>query len=207
MHIPITLIVLALVLSTGLGVLALLVRRHQRRLLDQRRAVHQLRGAAHIRDLALSTQIYTGRNDIATVLLPLAIQMLDEAIRLSPHDTAARAARRECQELSVGLRDGATPTGPELISALDSESSLNRAQMELTEATRLLARVEKLEWVPQAELQDMMDALKQTQRSVELRLNLRQAAQVALLHGGGDNNPSGSNGDHSPSPGRASPSR
>ncbi len=43
-----------------------------------------------------------------------------------------------------------------------------------------MGRVEKMEWVPHSELQDMVDALKQTQRSAELRLNPRQAAAASV---------------------------
>ena len=182
MPIDMTLIAVSLILLTALVAGTLSVRRHQRGLLHRRRAAHQLRGAAHIRELALSTQIYTGRNDIALALLPLAAQMLDEAIRLAPKDPTPVKALRECEQLRAVLRDGTAMSGPELMSALDSESSLNRAHMELMEAARLLGRVERLESVTPAALQEMLDALKQTQRSVELRLNLRQAAQVATLH-------------------------
>jgi hypothetical protein len=199
MPIQYILVLSALAVIAGLLAITFFVRRHQRGLLHRRRAVHQQRGAAHIRELALSTQIYTGRNDIALALLPLAMQMLEEAMRLVPGDHTYGAALREYRQLMTALNDGTAPTGPELMSALDSESSLNRAHMELIEAARLLGRVEKLEHVSPADLQEMLDALKQTQRSVELRLNLRQAAQVATLL----NN---DNGDPSP-PVRASPSR
>ncbi len=179
MSIQVILILLALALAALLIGITIAIKRHQRRLLRQRRALHQLRGAIHIKELALSSQIYTGRNDIALALLPLALQMLDQGLELMPDDAALQSARRECQQLSTTLIDGSNPNGPELATALDSESALNRAQMELTEAIRLLGRVEKLDWVAAPELQEMLDALRQTQRSIGIRLNLRQAAQQA----------------------------
>jgi hypothetical protein len=179
MSINVTLILLALGLATALIAITIAIKRHQRSLLRRRRAQHQLRGAIHIKELALSTQIYTGRNDIALALLPLTLQMLDQALQLTPDDAELGAARRECQQLTTALLDGTNPNGPELATALDSESALNRAQMELMEAIRLLGRVEKLDWVAAPELQEMLDALRQTQRAIGLRLSLRQAAQQA----------------------------
>jgi hypothetical protein len=209
MPISATFIIILSVLVAALVVTMLTLRGRQKILLARRRAQHQLRGAAHIRELALATQIYTGRNDIALALLPLATQMLDEAIHLTPRDPALAQALRECRNLNSALRDGTAPSGPELASALDSEGALNRARMELIEAARLLGRADKLEGVHPTALQDMVDALKQTQRSVELRLNLRQAAQVAALHNpaAGDTRSSEVQPLQPPPQARANPSR
>lgn len=175
---------LALPVLIALVVAAVVIRRRQRLLQVQRRAAQQQRAAEHIKTLAQAVRDYTGRSDIALLLLQQAVQKLEEAGARADnhplHDT-----RRDYLALSTALQNsnvilnGADAAPEPRPPVLDSEAALNRARMQLIEAARLLGKAEKLGWVEAPEARQMDDALQQTRRSIELRLDLRQAAHSA----------------------------
>lgn len=175
LNLTLSLVVLALV--TVLALATIIVRKRHSDLRRQQQVEHELRGAEHIKKVALATHSYTGRSDVPLALLQLARQQLEAAHKLAPQHQPLAAALRDWESLSAALRQGTIVTEP-ATAPLDSETVLNHARMQLLEALRLLARVDKQGWIAPADLQAMHDSLKQAQRSIELRLDLRQAAQT-----------------------------
>jgi len=170
---------LSLVVIALLAFLVIAAIRHRNRqygLLRQRQVEHELRGAEHIKKVALAMHRCTGRNDIALALLQLARQQLEAAHRLAPQHQLVGASVRDYENLCNALRQGTIIAEPEVIP-LDSAGLLNDARMQLLEALRLLGRVERQGWVEAGNLREMQDSLNQAQRSVEMRLNMRQATQ------------------------------
>lgn len=176
---------LPLLLSAALLLLALRFRTRRRALARTRKAVLEQRGAVHLKELAAAMLAYTGRREIAEVLLQQAMTALREALSLAPGHAGLTATLVDCQALQTSLRDGSAAV-PEPV--LDSEDTLNRARMQLMEASRLLLRAEKHHWIEPDTLRELNDSLQQTRRSIELRLHLRQAAQQAA-DSGADNSP------------------
>lgn len=170
-----TLTVIALLIF--LAIAAIRHRHRQTGLFQQQQVEHELRGAEHIKKVALAMHRCTGRNDIALALLQLARQQLEAAHRLAPQHQLVGASVRDYENLCNALRQGTIIAEPEIIP-LDSAGLLNDARMQLLEALRLLGRVEKQGWVETGNLQEMHDSLTQAHRSIEARLSLRQAAQA-----------------------------
>jgi hypothetical protein len=166
-----------LLLIAVLAAVALRIRRRRRALAQRRKAAQQQRGATHFKELATAVLAYTGRSEITQVLLRQAVESLQQSLQLAPNDPDLTTALAEYQDLLTELQHNNRTPVPVMAPALDSEDALNRARMQLMEASRLLARAEKHRWIEADTLRDMNDTLKQTQRAMELRLHLRQAAQ------------------------------
>jgi hypothetical protein len=154
---------------------ARVVRRPQRALLREREALQHQRGALHTQQIAYAAQTLTGRVDIGLALLELATQLWEQAVRLAPRQPSLAAALRTCKaEIADRRRPDAQPAG---LPTLDPGADLATARLQLTEALRMLGRVEKQGWIETAELQTMTDSIQQALRAIDLRLHLRQVAQ------------------------------
>jgi|GEM_PF-2627447 len=167
---------------------ALKQRRRQHGMHQEHQVEHELRGAEHIKKVALAMHRCTGRNDIALTLLQLARQQLEAAHRIAPRHQLVEASVRDYENLDSALRQGTIVAEPEVIP-LDSIGLLDDARMQLLEALRLLGRVEKQGWANPDNLREMHDSLAQAHRSIEMRLNLRQNAGAGAAT-------SGDGGDH-----------
>lgn len=102
--------------------------------------------------------------------------MLDYSAQLDPELTTTTASLRECHALLVSTEQDDPTTGG-MDSVLEfPETELIEAQLHLTEASRLLMSLEKRGLVPYDHLGKMQVDIKQAQRALQLRLQLRQAA-------------------------------
>jgi hypothetical protein len=176
-------LVLVLVAAALLGILAYATissRRRQTQLLNKKEAAQLQRRADHLFKIALATQVHTPRNEIARILLQEAIRVLDHASTLDPELDAIALSLRECHALLASTeQDDIAPDGGRDTILEFPETELIEAQLHLTEASRLLMGLEKRGLVAYEQLPQMLTDLKQAQRGLELRLQLRQAASSA----------------------------
>lgn len=173
-------------LCAGLLITALIIRRRQRALRDKREAAQLQRRADHLFKIALATQVHTRHNAIAGVLLAEAVRVLEYSTKLDCHSAQTINSLRECRELLDNLgseqpRDISESHDPILEYP---ETELIEAQLHLTEAVRVLIGLEKRGQLNYEQLSKMTVALKQAQRALDLRLQLRQATHAL----GGDRN-------------------
>lgn len=151
------------------------IHRRQRALLREREALQLQRGALHTQQVAHAAQTLTGRVDIGLALLELSLQLWEQAVRLAPRQPALAAALRTCRaEIAERHRPDSQSAG---LPTLEPDADLAAARLQLTEALRMLGRVEKQGWLETAQLQTMSDSIHQALRAIDLRLHLRQAAQ------------------------------
>ncbi|MET0378494.1 MAG: hypothetical protein ABW049_05810 [Spongiibacteraceae bacterium] len=152
------------------------VRRRQTALLRQREALQKQRGAAHIRATALAAYAHTGRADIAIVLLQLSCEMLEEAVQMAPDEAAVVESLKKLHELMDSLQVDDRPATP--VPNPESQSELTQASMQLTEATRLLVRLEVRAELESAELRSMQSELRRVQRSLDFRTRMRRELEA-----------------------------
>jgi len=166
------------VVLVGLVAGAIAIRRRQRALSAQREAALLQRRADHLFKIALAAQVHTRTNNIARALLEEAIRVLEQSLQLDPSAEVAGASLRECHELlvNIGAETAAAPAAtPDPILEFP-EAELIEAQLHLTEAMRLLVGLEKRGLIDYDTLTEMTAALRQSQRAIDLRLQLRRAA-------------------------------
>ena len=178
-------IVLLLITATLLAILGfatLNVRRRQAQLLRKNEANQLQRRADHLFKIALATQVHTRQSEIAKVLLHEAIRVLDQSALLDPELVATTASLRECHTLLVSTEQEDRETANDRDPILEfPESELIEAQLHLTEASRLLISLEKRGSLAYEQLVAMQADIKQAQRALQLRLQLRQAAASANM--------------------------
>ena len=154
---------------------ARVIHRRQRALLREREALQLQRGALHTQQVAHAAQTLTGRVDIGLALLELALQLWEQAVRLAPRQPSLAVALRNCRaEIAERHRPDAQSGG---LPTLEPDADLSAARLQLTEALRMLGRVEKQGWLDAPQLQTMSDSIHQALRAIDLRMHLRQAAQ------------------------------
>jgi hypothetical protein len=175
------LILLLIILLAGLGGAAWYLRRRQQVLQHRREALRKQRGAAHIREIALSAQAHTGRADIAVMLLQLSIELLEEALRLAPDEQAVGESLAQLHQLIDSMQLDDRPPTP--IPNPESLAELTRASMQITEAIRLLVRLEARGEMDRDELRAMQAELRHVQHTIDARTRTRQELQApsALL--------------------------
>lgn len=160
----------------------LTARRHQRQMLHKKEASHLQRRADHLFKIALATQVHMPNNNIANILLREAIRVLDHATTLDPELPATAASLRECHALLTSTeQDELTPSTNRDALLEFPETELIEAQLHLTEASRLLMGLEKRGLVSYDELPTLLTNLKQAQRGLDLRLQLRRAASSVSM--------------------------
>ena len=176
MYLTLLLIALPLLLIAGLIYGVLRVYRGRQRMQQHREALKKQRGAAHIREIALAAQQHTGRADIAVMLMQLSVELLEEAVRLAPAEPAVSDSLQHLHNLmdSMQLDDRAAAPVPNP----DSLAELTRVSMQLTEAIRLLVRLEARGEMNRSELKAMQSDLRRVQKSVELRTRMRQELET-----------------------------
>lgn len=167
------------VIAAGLFAAIVAVRRHQVKLLRQGEALQKQRGAAHIREVALAAQAHTGRADIAVTLLQLSCEMLEEAAQLAPNEDAVAQSLAQLRELIDSLHIDDRPATP--VPNPDSQSDLLKASMQLTEAGRLLNKLELRAELDAEELRAMQIELRRVQRSLELRTRIRRELETPAV--------------------------
>lgn len=170
------LIPLFAVIFAALVAALVVVRRRQVALVRQREALQKQRGAAHIRTTALAAYAHTGRADIAIMLLQLSCEMLEEAVQLAPGEAAVVESLRNLHELMDSLQVDDRPAKP--VPNPESQSELTQASMQLTEATRLLVRLEVRAELESAELRSMQSELRRVQRSLDFRTRMRRELEA-----------------------------
>lgn len=175
---PSSVLLIALFTATFAALAAAMVvmRRRQAALVRQREALQKQRGAAHIRATALAAYAHTGRADIAIMLLQLSCEMLEEAVQLAPDEVAVAESLRNLHELMDSLQVDDRPAKP--VPNPESQSELTQASMQLTEATRLLVRLEVRAELESAELRSMQSELRRVQRSLEFRTRMRRELEA-----------------------------
>lgn len=168
-------------LIAGLIAGAVTIRRHRDRLAAKREAAQLQRRADHLFKIALAAQVHTRCNTIARTLLNEAISVLNYARQLDPQSELIASSARECQDLIANIT-----AEPETVAASTHdpilefpEAELIEAQLHLTEASRLLIGLEKRGQIGYDALSEMSVALKQAQRGLDLRLELRTAHTLA----------------------------
>lgn len=178
-------LVLLLIAAALLGILAyatITTRRRRKQLLNKKEAGQLQRRADHLFKIALATQVHTPRNAIAKILLQEAIRVLDHANTLDPELQAIAVSLRESHALLASTEQDDLVPGAGKDTVLQfPEAELIEAQLHLTEASRLLMGLEKRGLVGYDELPQMLTDLKQAQRGLELRLQLRRAAASASM--------------------------
>jgi tetratricopeptide (TPR) repeat protein len=167
---------LMVLLLAGLGWAAWRLRRRQRALHDRREALRKQRGAAHIREIALSAQAHTGRADIAVMLLQLSIELLEEALRLAPDEQTIGESLAQLHQLIDSMQLDDRPSTP--VPHPESLAALTTASMQITEAIRLLVRLESRGDMDRGELQAMQTELRHVQRTIDTRARVRQELQA-----------------------------
>lgn len=170
------LLLICIALAAGLGVAAWRIRRRQQQLRDKSEAASLQRRADHLFKVALAAQVHTRNNGIARALLNEAIRVLDNSAQLDPAPEATTTLLNECHSL-LGTTEQEHPARELRDPLLEfPETELIEAQLHLTEASRLLLGLEKRGLVGYDALKEMLSDLKQAQRALDLRLQLRQAA-------------------------------
>lgn len=172
MIVNILLIVSLAAVLAGLLAAAIFVRRRQRALFQQREALQKQRGAAHIRGIALAVQTHTGRADIAIVLLQLSCEMLEEAVKLAPAEASVNESLSALHGLMDSMQLDDRPPSP--VPNGGSQADLSQASMQLTEAARLLVRLEARGELDSAELRSMQEEVRRVQRSLDFRTRIRR---------------------------------
>ncbi len=167
---------LFVLLLGGLIAAAWRLRRNQRTLRDRQEALKKQRGAAHIREIALAAQAHTGRADIAVMLLQLSTELLEEAVRLAPSEPAISDSLQSLHNMVDSMQLDDRPAAP--VPNPDSLAELTLASMQLTEAIRLLVRLEARGEMDRGELQAMQSELRRVQKLVELRFRLRRELET-----------------------------
>ncbi|MDB6060415.1 MAG: hypothetical protein JWM78_518 [Verrucomicrobiaceae bacterium] len=177
MLLMIVLLLIAAALAAILAFATVNIRRRQRQLVDKKEASQLQRRADHLFKIALATQVHTRQNGIARALLQDAIQVLEHSALLDPELPATPASLRECHALlaSTEQDDPLASAGRDAVLEFP-ETELIEAQLHLTEASRLLAGLDKRGLIAYDQLQPMLTDLKHAQRALELRLQLRRAA-------------------------------
>lgn len=161
---------------SGLVAAAWRLRRNQRTLQNLQEALKKQRGAAHIREIALAAQAHTGRADIAVMLLQLSTELLEEAVRLAPSEPAISDSLRSLHSMVDSMQLDDRPAAP--VPNPDSLTDLTQASMQLTEAIRLLVRLEARGEMDRGELQSMQTELRRVQKLVELRTRMRRELET-----------------------------
>jgi hypothetical protein len=152
-------------------------RRHRRQMQHKTEASQLQRRADHLFKIALATQVHIPNNNIANILLKEAIRVLEQANLLDPEQSATTASLRECRALLTSTEQDELSPSIRKDPVLEfPETELIEAQLHLTEAARLLMGLEKRGLVPYDELPTLLTNLKQAQRGLDLRLQLRRAA-------------------------------
>lgn len=172
MIVNILLIVSFAMVLAGLLAAAIFIRRRQKALLHQREALQKQRGAAHIRDIALAVQAHTGRADIAIVLLQLSSEMLEEAVTLAPAEASVNESLSALHQLMDSMQFDDRPPSP--VPNGGSQADLSQASMQLTEAVRLLVRLEARGELESTELRSMQEEVRRVQRSLDFRTRMRR---------------------------------
>lgn len=157
---------------------AVVLRRRQQALFDRREAAQLLRRADHLFKIALASQVHTRRNAVAQVLLQEASRIAQRSLQLDPQASEPTATLRECEELLAEIGDDDNEVAESDTSADFPETELIEAQLHLTEAIRLLNSLEKHGQITFEQLQAMVADLKQAQRALDLRLQLRRAGDA-----------------------------
>jgi hypothetical protein len=170
------LIPLFLLIFAALIAGAVVVKRRQIALTRQREALQKQRGAAHIRAVALAANAHTGRADIAIMLLQLSCEMLEEALRLAPQEPSIQEAVKNLHALMDTLQVDDRPAAP--VPNPESQAELTQASMQLTEAVRLLGRLEVRAELDSAELRSMQNELRRVQRSLDFRTRIRRELEA-----------------------------
>ena len=162
----------------ALGLVAYGVYRRQHKLTQQKEAAVLLRRVDHLFKVALASQVHTRQNAVARALLEEALRVVKRSLELDPAAPAATAARRECEELLAGLDKDPVSAAAAMgtTTAEFPEAELIEAQLHLTEATRMLHGLEKRGQLGYEQLSEMITGLKQAQRGLDLRLQLRRAS-------------------------------
>lgn len=158
-------------------------RRHQSRLGQKREAAQLQRRADHLFKIALAAQVHTRNNLIGQTLLEEAVRVLNYSLQLDPQSELIASSLRECHELIDNIRTepphAANETHDPILEFPETE--LIEAQLHLTEASRLLIGLEKRGQINYDALSEMTVALKQAQRAIDLRLQLRQATHALAI--------------------------
>lgn len=177
MLLTLSFVLIVLALFAVLAFATLSARRRRQQMLNKKEAGQLQRRGDHLFKIALATQVHIPNNNIANILLQEAIRVLDQANTLDPELPATLASLRECRALLASTeQDKLTPsTGNDPLLEFP-ETELIEAQLHLTEASRLLMSLEKRGLVPYDELPQLLTNLKQAQRGLDLRLQLRRAA-------------------------------
>jgi hypothetical protein len=155
---------------------AIVVRRHQTALQRQREALQKQRGASHIRAVALAANAHTGRADIAIMLLQLSCEMLEEASELAPLEPSIQESLQNLRGLMDSLQLDDRPAAP--VPNPESLVELTQASMQLTEAIRLLGRLDVRAELDSNELRSMQNELRRVQRSLDFRLRIRRELET-----------------------------
>jgi hypothetical protein len=155
----------------ALALVAYGVHRRQHRLTQQKDAAVLLRRVDHLFKVAR-------QNAVARALLEEALRVVKRSLDLDPTAPAATTARRECEELLAGLdKDPVSVAASASSTAAEfPEAELIEAQLHLTEAARVLHGLEKRGQLGYEQLSEMITGLKQAQRGLDLRLQLRRAS-------------------------------
>ena len=160
---------------------AVVLRRRQRALRGRQEAGHLQRRAAHLRKVALAVQTHTSNSAIARTLLEEAVRILERANQLGT-DAELTRDQHQCYEAIVAIETEPQPTaagGDTRGPATDlPEAELLEAQMHMIEATRLLIGLEKHGRISYSMHSEMTTAIKQAQRALDLRLQLRRATRT-----------------------------
>lgn len=162
----------------ALALVAYGVHRRQHRLTQQKDAAVLLRRVDHLFKVALASQVHTRQNAVARALLEEALRVVKRSLDLDPTAPAATTARRECEELLAGLEKDPVSVAASASSTAAEfpEAELIEAQLHLTEAARVLHGLEKRGQLGYEQLSEMITGLKQAQRGLDLRLQLRRAS-------------------------------
>jgi len=176
MILTVALISATVAVLVGLGVATLVIQRRQRKLHDKKEAAQLLRRADHLFKIALASQVHTRQNVIARVLLQEALRVAKHSQQLDSSVAATKTTLRECEELITGLGEEIDPTTPHDAVLEFPETELIEAQLHLTEALRVLNGLHKRGQIAHEDLAQMATGLKQAQRALDLRLQLRRAS-------------------------------
>jgi hypothetical protein len=165
------------VVVTGLGAGAVAIRNRQHALRAKGDAAQLQRRADHLFKIALAAQVHTRNDDIARALLDEAVRILEHSIQLDPNAESTANSLRECRELIANIDSDPMPTVPGAGDPIFEfpETELIEAQLHLTEATRLLIGRERRGQIGYDALAEMLTAIKQAQRAIDLRLQLHKA--------------------------------
>lgn len=150
-------------------------RRTQKALSNRSAAAQLRRSASHLYKIARTAKIYSLHDAIVRVLLQETARVLKRAIKLDPEHVATHEALRNCGEMRAAFDAAVHESNTDQqVMYPASELLLLEAQMHLTEISRLLGSLEKRGLVSSELRHAITTTLRYAQRSLELRLNLRQ---------------------------------